>query len=166
MKSLQETGVFCFKINHTLSGIILAEVAVSILYPGLLTTSGISYVLKSKEALEVVAPVVAGSIAGAIFPDIDLHFPGLSHRTLTHWPFPYLVGLLLACCFGHLWLVVFCIGCLVHIFLDSFSMAGVPFVNPFGKRTGFKVFRGGGYFEGIITVFMFAGIYGVWAMAT
>ena len=153
------------KTNHMLSGILLAEAAVSILYPGLLTTAGISYAVKSGAAWETVAPVAAGCLLGAIFPDIDLHFPALPHRTLTHWPFPYLVGFLLACCSGHLWLAVFCIGCLVHIFLDSFTMAGVPFVNPFGKRIGFKLFRVGGHFESIITFLMFVGIYGLWAMA-
>jgi len=153
------------KTNHMLSGILLAEAAVSILYPGLLTTAGISYAVKSGAAWETVAPVAAGCLLGAIFPDIDLHFPLLPHRTLTHWPFPYLVGFLLACCSGHLWLAVFCIGCLVHIFLDSFTMAGVPFVNPFGKRIGFKLFRVGGHFESIITLLMFVGIYGLWAMA-
>ena len=153
------------KTNHTLSGILLAEAAVSILYPGLLTTAGVSYAFESGAAWKKVAPVVAGCVVGAIFPDIDLHFSALPHRTLSHWPFPYLVGLPLAWCSEHLWLAVFCIGCLVHIFLDSFSMAGTPFVNPFGKRIGFRIFRVGGHFEGIITVLMFAGIYGVWAMA-
>lgn len=79
---------------------------------------------------------VAGTI-GSFFPDLDLIFKNRNfHRTLTHWPYPYIflgfIGYYYRCTF----LLVFSLTALSHIMLDFFNPTGVPFgKNPFKKRT-------------------------------
>jgi len=152
------------RTNHSISGVLLAEAAIAISRPPVLSVEGISYVFQSKEACQALAPLVIGSFVGALFPDIDLGVPGLEHRTLTHWPVPYLVGVMLAHLWGFSWGVYFCIGCLVHIFLDSFSRMGVPLRTPFGRRRGFRIMRVGGFSEGIAAVVMGALMYVLWVI--
>ena len=143
---------------------MLAEAAIAISCPPVLSVEGISYVLQSKQACHALAPPVIGSFVGALFPDIDLGIPGLEHRTLTHWPVPYLAGVVLAHFVGFSWGLYFCIGCLVHIFLDSFSLMGVPLLTPFGRRGGFRIMRVGGFSESIAAVVMGALMYALWVI--
>ncbi|MEA3428030.1 MAG: hypothetical protein U9Q84_02175, partial [Thermodesulfobacteriota bacterium] len=62
------------------------------------------------------------------------------------------------------WMLYFCAGCLVHIFLDSFSLMGVPLQSPFGKRVGFRVMRVGAFSETVVAVLMGAIMYGIWIL--
>lgn len=140
------------KINHTLSGILLAEAVVGTMYPGVLTAGGISHVLSDGQSLKTLAPVLAASIVGSVFPDIDIRIPGLPHRSLTHWFAPYAGLLIFAYLTGRSPLLFFSAGCLLHILLDSFSMMGVPILNPFGERKGFGLMRVGGPADLVISL--------------
>ena len=140
------------KINHTLSGILFAEAVVATMYPGVLTAGGISHVLSDGQSLETLAPVVAACVIGPIFPDIDIGIPGLPHRSLTHWFLPYAGLLIFAYLTGRFPLLFFSAGCLLHILLDSFSMMGVPILNPFGKRKGFGMMTVGGSADLVISL--------------
>ena len=152
------------KTNHTISGFLLAETVIAITCPGILSTYGITYILQNKQACYVFVPIVGGCFTGAIFPDIDLIIPGLGHRTLTHWPVPYFIAAVCSYISNLPWVLYFCAGCLLHIFLDSFSLMGVPLRSPFGKRTGFRIMRVGTFSETIAAVLMIATMYGIWIL--
>lgn len=153
------------RLNHTLSGILLSEGIIAFKYSPLLTWQGISYVANDAQAFATVFPIAACPVIGAVFPDIDIHIPCLKHRTVTHWPILYGMGILLAYLAGYLWLSLFCIGCLVHILLDSLSVMGVPVTTPFGKRRGFRIMRVGGRAEFLCSVIMLGGVSCVWVAA-
>ena len=152
------------KFNHTLSGMLLSEGIIAFKCPSLLTWQGFAYVIGDVHAFATVFPVVACPVIGAVFPDVDMRIPGLEHRTITHWPIIYGVGLILAYLAGYLWLFLFCIGCLVHILLDSLSLMGVPVLTPFGKREGFRIMRVGSYTELLCSVIMIVGVFSVWLL--
>lgn len=152
------------KTNHTISGLLLAEAMIALTCPDVLSIQGITHVLQNNHTCHALVPLVAGSFTGALFPDVDLAIPGLGHRTLTHCPVPYLVGAVSGYVFQLSWMLYFCAGCLVHIFLDSFSLMGVPLQSPFGKRTGFRVMRVGAFSETVVAVLMGAIMYGIWIL--
>jgi len=153
------------KTNHTISGFLLAETVIAITCPSVLSTYGIGYVLHNKQICYALAPIIGGCFAGALFPDIDLTIPSLGHRTLTHWPVPYLVAIVCSYIFHLPWVLYFCTGCLLHIFLDSFSLMGVPLRSPFGKRVGFRIMRVGTFSETIAAVLMGIIMYGIWILS-
>lgn len=152
------------KTNHTISGLLLAETMIALTCPDVLSIQGITHVLQNKHICHALAPLAAGCFTGALFPDVDLAIPGLGHRTLTHWPVPYLIGAVSGHVFHLSWILYFCAGCLLHIFLDSFSIMGVPLRSPFGKRIGFRVMRVGTFSETIAAVLMGAIMYGIWTL--
>ena len=152
------------KRNHALSGILLAEGSLALISPSLLTLPGLNYVFQND--VSTVFYVVAGSIIGAVFPDIDLRIPFLEHRTLTHWFIPYLAGLIAAYFYDYYLALFFCIGALVHILLDSLSLMGVPIWTPFGRRKGFRLMRVSGPLEIVATILILGCIYGIWLFAT
>lgn len=90
------------------------------------------------------------AVGGAVFPDAA-EFPFrfiLPHRTLTHWPYPYLAGTLAL--WWHyrnsgnliLYYVSFLlIGCLLHIFQDFLSKGGIPLKGPFSKTRGLNFYK-------------------------
>lgn len=96
-------------------------------------------------------PATAAAMAGSIAPDaIEITACGLiPHRTITHWPYPYLVVAL------GLWLLsltqtsglvawyamFFPIGALLHLAEDALSKSGIPLRGPFGKRTGLGTYK-------------------------
>ena len=157
--SKQFKEIFINKFNHTLSGILLSAGIVTVKYPA------IGMNLLHPSVLESAMPLAGGALVGSVFPDIDIRIPGLEHRTITHWPVIYGTGLVLSYFAGYLWLFFFCIGCLVHILLDSLSLMGVPLLNPFGKRRGFKLMVVGGYAEALCSVIILIGIFCVWVVA-
>jgi len=158
-KQLKEISIN--KFNHTLSGILLSAGIITVKYPA------IEMNLLHPSVLESAMPLAAGALIGSVFPDIDIRIPGLEHRTITHWPLIYGTGLVLSYFAGYSWLFFFCIGCLVHILLDSLSLMGVPLLNPFGKRRGFKLMAVGSYAEVLCSVIMIMliGILCVWEAA-
>jgi len=144
----------------------LTEGVIAFGYPHLLTWQGFSYIVNDAHAFASIFPVAICPVIGAVFPDIDMRIPGLEHRTITHWPVLYITGLILACLAGYLWLSLFCIGCLLHIFLDSFSLMGVPILTPFRRRKGFRIMRVGSQAELLCSAIMLVGIFCVWLILT
>jgi len=153
------------RFNHTLSGVLLSEGIIAFKYSPLLTWQGFSYVANDAQTFATVFPIAVCPVIGAVLPDIDIHIPCLKHRTITHWPVLYGMGILLAYLAGYLWLSLLYIGCLVHILLDSFSLIGAPFLSPFEKRKGFRIMRVGGRAEFLCSEIMLVGVFCVWVAA-
>lgn len=86
--------------------------------------------------------------AASHFPDIFELGGVVEHRTITHWPYLYLVpaSLLLAALNGtspHLWqyiLIFLFVGCLAHLVEDFMSMGGIPLGVPYGPKYGLKLY--------------------------
>ncbi|MCP4745166.1 MAG: metal-dependent hydrolase [Desulfobacteraceae bacterium] len=108
------------------------------------------------------APAIGAAMIGSIFPDIDIKISGLSHRTLTHWPLLYGFGILAAKWSSDKIVMMFCLGCLMHIFLDAFTKRGVPVFHPFGKKYGVKLVRVGGISEMFFCLVIFIAALGLW----
>ncbi|ORJ61343.1 metal-dependent hydrolase [Geothermobacter hydrogeniphilus] len=79
---------------------------------------------------------------GSILPDL-LEMRLVRHRTLTHWPFTYVIGIVVLLPLVKVltwwgWLIVSCllIGCLLHLAEDGLSKGGIPLFSPAGKRYG------------------------------
>lgn len=97
---------------------------------------------------DLTASIVAG--VASIIPDaIEMPFMGLiPHRTITHWPYLYLV---LIAGFGCAWNLsghigfqmglFVSIGCLLHVAEDALSKTGVPYGWPFGKKRGLDFYK-------------------------
>lgn len=102
----------------------------------------------------VAAPVIKNTglisaigLMGATVPDIDYKI-GIEHRTITH----SLLVLVFTALFIYLihpgTAVVWGLTYLSHLLLDSFTIAGVPFLYPFiKKRYGLKKIKTGGDIE-------------------
>ncbi|WP_267926072.1 metal-dependent hydrolase [Desulfolithobacter dissulfuricans] len=79
------------------------------------------------------------------------------HRTITHWPWPWIMALA-ALFFAPVdgpgfWLVAgFLAGGLLHLVLDLATPAGIPLGKPFGKKQSFSLYRTGGPGEIIVSV--------------
>jgi hypothetical protein len=98
-------------------------------------------------------------IGGCVFPDIDIRIKAIPHRTILHWPYIYLFIGIIAIFFIITPLIVFTLGCLFHIFTDSFTKMGIPLTpNPFGKKIGFRFFKVGGKIETCLTL-VFTGCF-------
>ena len=126
--------------THILAGIILTE--------GCLIFSGFKLQTQTfldPYVLKECLPFFAAFFIGSIFPDFDFMLP-IPHRTVMHWPLVY-AGFALLTFFNYPLVFVFCIASLVHVLMDSFTMMGVPIINPFGKKYGFGLMITGGYKE-------------------
>lgn len=86
--------------------------------------------------------------ATAHLPDL-LELGGLvSHRTMTHWPYIYLVpaALLWVTLNGtqpRVWqycMLCMLVGCLAHLIEDFMSVGGIPLGSPYGGRLGLKLY--------------------------
>ena len=92
-----------------------------------------------------VSAALAG--IGSVLPDI-LEMRGvLPHRTVTHWPYPYLVMAVflygLACkspSYPVYFFFFVMVGFVCHLFEDSLSRSGIPWKTPFGVRKGFDLY--------------------------
>jgi len=109
--------------------------------------AGMGYVIATG-AFEPAAAVAV--FAGSIFPDIidsifafgSEKFYKKIHRKISHWWVLYtlpLAAILLTDIGGYAF-YYFLIGGLLHIFCDSFTRSGVPFINPFRAGHGFRLF--------------------------
>lgn len=154
------------KKTHLVSGLILAEAVLASHVPASAGLRG----LADPAVLAAVAPAAGAALAGSVFPDIDILVGARGkwnslHRTITHWPPLYImfgIGFYLTEPPFTLWFVM---GCLLHLFLDSLTMMGIPIWSPFGKRDGFKLIRTGGLAEMPVYMVMFVsfvGIMGAW----
>ncbi|MDQ5988224.1 MAG: hypothetical protein CSYNP_03982 [Syntrophus sp. SKADARSKE-3] len=121
--------------THIMSGALLGEIGaigIGATAVGMLSDGHMFY---------HVAVIGGASILGSVFPDIDVRIPGLKHRTITHWPIPYVCGVLLGFLMRNNLFSFLCLGALIHIFLDSMTVSGVPLLSPFKKYKGFSFIR-------------------------
>ncbi|ADD67388.1 metal dependent phosphohydrolase [Denitrovibrio acetiphilus DSM 12809] len=122
--------------------------------------AGMGYVLATG-AFEPAAVAAIG--AGSIFPDIVDSIFGFGsekfyrkiHRKISHWWVLYTLPLaaILFSDIGGYAFYYFLIGGLLHIFCDSFTRSGVPFINPFKAGHGFRLFNIGSPAE-YLTLFL------------
>lgn len=94
--------------------------------------------------------VVAASVAAvsSTLPDV-LEFRGvIRHRTITHWPYLYLVPAIIlisqfreqsAKLAPYIFLFIL-IGCLCHLAEDALSKTGIPYILPYGPRAGLDLY--------------------------
>lgn len=92
-----------------------------------------------------VSSALAG--IGSVLPDV-FELKGLvPHRTVTHYPYPYLVvcvGMYLyasmTLSYPAYMLFFVLLGCVCHLFEDCLSRGGIPWKTPFGPRKGFDFY--------------------------
>lgn len=144
--------------NHLISGIVITE-----FYLALTGYLWRFQEFVQSENLFYRLPCIAAIFLGAVFSDIDirLNIPKF-HRTLTHWPYLYILIMVLWICFSqdrhgamdHV-VIYFSISCLFHIYLDYNTMAGVPLgLNPFGRKYSSRKIAVGSSGELIATIIM------------
>jgi len=82
------------------------------------------------------------AMLGSILPDL-LEMRIIRHRTVTHWPMPWIVLALASygsCRFSpNVWLYFLfftCVGALFHLGEDYLSVSGIPLRSPGGHRRG------------------------------
>jgi hypothetical protein len=93
----------------------------------------------------LVSAALAG--IGAVLPDVMEMRGVLAHRTVTHWPYPYLVVtalLYVVACASLSYMAYFVffimVGCVCHLFEDCLSRGGIPWKTPYGSRKGFDLY--------------------------
>lgn len=91
------------------------------------------------------------AMLGSIMPDL-LEMGIVRHRTVTHWPPPWIALAIVtygACRLSsNVWLyflLFICIGALLHLGEDYLSVTGIPFLSPGSPRRG-----AGLYFTGTV----------------
>ena len=92
-------------------------------------------------------PAMLIASAASHMPDA-LEFSGIvGHRTVTHYPWFYLVPAVFLWCRlhnepGYVAYIVFLVlvGCLCHLFEDLLSNSGIPLVTPYGKPYGLHLY--------------------------
>src|SRR6185369_5836076 len=98
------------------------------------------------------------AMLGSIMPDL-LEMGIIRHRTVTHWPPPWIVLALLS--FGscrlspNVWLYLFffiCIGALLHLGEDYLSVTGIPFRSPRSPRWGAGLYVTGTIGEAVLAM--------------
>jgi len=137
---------------HALSGLALTEVAFIIngvsLQPSRLFGDFAAFINQyagfEESRIPLAAAISAACVAGAIFPDIDMKILTIRHRTITHWPVPYLILVTLAWWHLKTALYYFLLGALLHLLIDSFTQAGIPIFSPHGKRYGLRYIKNRG----------------------
>lgn len=76
---------------------------------------------------------------GAILPDVMELNGIIKHRTITHFPWFYVVAIILLIPTMHLnyyvtlgfWTII---GCLLHLTMDAMSKSGIPYRTPYGNK--------------------------------
>jgi membrane-bound metal-dependent hydrolase YbcI (DUF457 family) len=109
-------------------------------------------------------------IIGGVLPDIadrlvsgksGVVFDGI-HRTVSHWWL--LWGIFYMSGYIHGSVVTYLsLGCLLHIFCDSLTKGGVPFLNPFKQTLGMRLFHTGSMIEYLlvtitVSLFLYLGV--------
>ncbi len=100
------------------------------------------------------------SSIGAVLPDI-LELNGvIRHRTITHYPYIYIVPAILLIPFMHtniyymtlFWVII---GCIIHLILDSASKSGIPYIRPYGNdKIAFNLYTTHHISEWYISIFI------------
>ena len=106
------------------------------------------------------APIALACVAGSQVPDVAemvLGYPFgmrlslVPHRTLTHWPYLYAFGIILAATLhtraplAAALVLGICLGALLHLSLDILTPTGIPLGSPFGTRTSLGPYRSAGH---------------------
>ena len=98
------------------------------------------------------------AMLGSIFPDL-LEMRIIRHRTVTHWPTPWIVFALAsygACRLSpNAWLYFLfstCIGALLHLGEDFLSVTGIPFRWPGSPRRGAGLYVTGTMREAVLAM--------------
>ena len=112
------------------------------------------------------------AMLGSIIPDL-LEMGIVRHRTLTHWPPPWILLTLFSyvqCWFSpSIWLYLFffiCTGALLHLGEDYLSVTGIPFRSPCSPRRGAGLYLTGTMGEAFLAMaitvlfFLFAWVRG------
>lgn len=97
---------------------------------------------------------------GSIMPDL-LEMGIVRHRTVTHWPPPWIVLALVsygACRHSPNVLLYFlfytCVGALLHLGEDYLSVTGIPFRSPGSTRRGAGLYVTGTVGEAVLVMFV------------
>lgn len=92
-----------------------------------------------------VSAALAG--IGSVLPDVFELRGIVPHRTVTHWPYPYLVAAVLlyaTVCMSPSYPLYFLffvlLGCICHLFEDCLSRGGIPWKTPSGVKKGFDFY--------------------------
>lgn len=100
------------------------------------------------------------AMIGSIIPDL-LEMGIVRHRTVTHWPPPWIVLALVsygACRHSpNVWMYLFsfiCIGALLHLCEDCLSVSGIPFRSPHCARRGVGLYVTGSLGEAVLVMFV------------
>lgn len=95
---------------------------------------------------------------GSIMPDL-LEMGIVRHRTVTHWPPPWIILALMsygACRLSsEVWFYLFfyiCIGALLHLGEDYLSVTGIPFRSPGSTRRGAGLYVTGTVGEAVLAI--------------
>lgn len=98
------------------------------------------------------------AMIGSIIPDL-LEMGIVRHRTVTHWPPPWIVLALVSYgAFRHslnVWtylLFFICIGALLHLGEDYLSVSGIPFRSPHCLRRGAGLYVTGSLGEAVLVL--------------
>lgn len=93
----------------------------------------------------LVSAALAG--IGSVLPDVFELRGVIPHRTVTHWPYPYVIVALLmyaVVCASPTYPLYFLffvlLGCICHLFEDCLSRGGIPWKTPHGPRKGFDFY--------------------------
>lgn len=76
---------------------------------------------------------ITGSIIGSVAPDWDLYL-GIKHRTITHSLLFLAISTIGIGLFSINMAIMWGIAYALHLFADSFTKMGVPFLYPFKKK--------------------------------
>jgi inner membrane protein len=92
----------------------------------------------------LVSAALAG--IGSVLPDV-FEFKVIPHRTVTHWPYSYIVLCVILYAFVCVtptypvyFLFFILLGCVCHLFEDCLSRGGIPWKTPNGPRKGFDFY--------------------------
>lgn len=98
------------------------------------------------------------AMIGSIIPDL-LEMGIIRHRTVTHWPPPWIVLAFVSyeiCRLSpNIWIYIFtfiCIGALLHLGEDYLSLTGIPFRSPVTRRKGFGMYVTGTMEESLLAI--------------
>jgi len=93
----------------------------------------------------IVSAALAG--IGSVLPDLFEFHGVVPHRSITHWPYPYVVVMLVLYAivsvspsYWTYFLIFVVFGCICHLFEDCLSRGGIPWGTPFGPRKGFDMY--------------------------
>lgn len=97
-------------------------------------------------------PLIMG-IIGSTTPDLDLIIG--QHRKITHSLLGVTIAFAICSLFNWVFAISFCLNCLTHIALDSYTKMGVPLFYPYNRKYyGLKKIKSGGAEDGYFCLIM------------